>query len=97
MYLKSKGGNLWKQLVFFFTRTSILHQMFGLLLCNDIYTCICNFLLYEIESTVKPVLSDHIKQYIFLCVFFFQTGGCLLLHESSAESSGAFCTTFIQQ
>ena len=25
-------------------------------------------------STVKPVLSDHIKQYIFLA---FQTGGCL--------------------
>ena len=34
--------------------------------------------------TVKPMLSDHIKQYIFLA---FQTGGCLLLHESSAESS----------
>ena len=34
--------------------------------------------------TVKPVLSDHIKQDIFLG---FQTGGSLLLHESSAESS----------
>ena len=33
----------------------------------------------------------HIKQDIFLA---FQTGGCLLLHESSAESS---CATFIQQ
>ena len=36
------------------------------------------------DITVKPVLSDHIKQDIFLA---FQTGGCLLLHESSAESS----------
>ena len=33
--------------------------------------------------TVKPVLSDHIKHYIFLA---FQIGGRLLLHESSAES-----------
>ena len=32
----------------------------------------------------KPVLSDHIKQDIFLAI---QTGGCLLLYESSAESS----------
>ena len=32
--------------------------------------------------TVKPVLSIHIKQDIFLA---FQTGCCLLLHESSAE------------
>ena len=39
--------------------------------------------------TVKPVLSNHIKQYIFLA---FQTGGCLLLHESSAESS---CLSFL--
>ena len=35
-----------------------------------------------VVSTVKPVLSDHIKQYIFLT---FQTCGRLLLHESSAE------------
>ena len=41
-------------------------------------------------STVKPVLSDHIKQDIFLA---FQTGGCLLLHESSAESSRYFPVT----
>ena len=34
--------------------------------------------------TVKPVLSDHIKQDIFLA---FQTDGCLLVHESSSESS----------
>ena len=34
-------------------------------------------------DVVKPVLSDHIEQDIFLA---FQTGGCLLLHESSAES-----------
>ena len=36
------------------------------------------------SNTVRPVLSDHIKQDIFLA---FQSGGCLLLHESSAESS----------
>ena len=34
-------------------------------------------------GTVKPALSDHIKQDIFLA---FQTGGCLLLHESSSEA-----------
>ena len=38
----------------------------------------------SILSTDKPVFSDHIKQDTFLA---FQTGGCLLLHESSAESS----------
>ena len=36
----------------------------------------------KIQYTVKPVLRDHIKQDIFLA---FQTGSCLLLHESSAE------------
>ena len=35
-------------------------------------------------NTVKPVLRDDMKQDIGLA---FQTGGCLLLHESSAESS----------
>ena len=35
-------------------------------------------------NTVKPVLSNHIKQDIFLA---FQASGCLLLHEGSAESS----------
>ena len=39
--------------------------------------------------TVQPVLSDHIKHCIFSA---FQTGGCLLLHESSAESS---CMSFL--
>ena len=38
----------------------------------------------EILTTVKPMLSEHIKQYIILA---FQTGGCFLLRESSAESS----------
>ena len=33
--------------------------------------------------TVKPALSDHIKQDRF---WAFQTDGCLLLHERSAES-----------
>ena len=32
-----------------------------------------------LPNTVKPVLSDHMKQDI---CFAFQTGGCLLLHES---------------
>ena len=32
--------------------------------------------------TVKPLLSDHIKQAMF---WAFQTGDCLLLNESSAE------------
>ena len=35
--------------------------------------------------TVKPVLSDHINQDM---VLVFKAGGCLLLYESSAESSG---------
>ena len=43
----------------------------------------------EILGTAKPVLSDHIKQDKF---FAFQTGGCLLLHESSAEST---CMSFL--
>ena len=43
--------------------------------------------------TVKPVLSDHIKQDMFLT---FQTGGCLLLHESSAESCRSFLHYFQQ-
>ena len=38
---------------------------------------------------VKTVLSDHIKQDISLA---FQTGGCLLLYASSAESS---CMSFL--
>ena len=42
-----------------------------------------------LTCTVKPVLSDHIKQDIFLD---FQTGGCLLLHESSTRSS---CRSFL--
>ena len=40
-------------------------------------------------STVKPVLSDHIKQDTCLA---FQTGCYLLLHESNAESS---CRSFL--
>ena len=43
---------------------------------------------------VKLVLSDHIQQaFFFLDIFWtFQTGGCLLLYESSAESS---CMSFL--
>ena len=40
--------------------------------------------IISLASAVKPVISDRIKQDIFLA---FQTGNCLLLHESSAESS----------
>ena len=46
---------------------------------TTVYGKIC----FIFSNTVKPVLSD-IKQDIFLA---FQTGGCLLLHKSSA---GAF-------
>ena len=42
-------------------------------------------MLYPL-STVKPVLSDNKQQDLFN-LLAFQTGGCLLLHESSAESS----------
>ena len=53
------------------------------------HNLLSNFVVYLL-NTVKPSLSDHIKQYIFLA---FQTGDCLLLHESSAESS---CMSFLQ-
>ena len=44
--------------------------------------------------TVKPVLSDYIVQDLILV---FKTGGRLLLHERSAESSrSAFCATLIR-
>ena len=39
--------------------------------------------------TVKSVLNDHMKQDLCLA---FQTGGCLLLHESSVQSS---CRRFL--
>ena len=38
----------------------------------------------HLDSTVKPVLSDYIKQDMLLA---FQVGGCLLLHESSELST----------
>ena len=38
-------------------------------------------LIVSLSNTVKPVLSDHMKLDICLA---FHTGGCLLLHESSA-------------
>ena len=46
----------------------------------------CTYSVYldKCSNTLKPVLSDHIKQDKFLP---FQTGGCLLLYKSSAESS----------
>ena len=44
----------------------------------------------RISVTVKPVLRDH-KQYIYIYISF-QTGGCLLLDGSSAES---LCMTFL--
>ena len=45
--------------------------------------------LFGNKITVKPVLSNHTKRDIFLA---FQTGYCLLLHESIAESS---CMSFL--
>ena len=54
---------------------------------KDKFSCVAAHLLTHTSftlTTVKPVLSEHIKQDIF---WAFQTGGCLLLHESSAESS----------
>ena len=45
--------------------------------------------MLEVLNTVKPIVNDYIKQDIFLA---FQTGGCLLLHGSSAESS---CMSFL--
>ena len=45
------------------------------------------------KGSVKPVLSDHIKQDIFLA---FQTGGCLLLPESSAEGSCMSCMHYFR-
>ena len=48
-------------------------------------SCLAVVSLPEV-CTVKPVLSDHLKQLQYI-VLPFQTGGCLLLHESSAESS----------
>ena len=45
--------------------------------------------MISLVSTVKPEFSNHIKQDILLA---FQTGGYLLLHESSAESS---CMSFL--
>ena len=49
-----------------------------------VYTHSIYLFTHKIYSTVKPVLSDYVKEDIFLA---FQTDGCLLLHESSAESS----------
>ena len=44
------------------------------------------FYIYSQTCVKQPYKTIHILA--------FQTGGCLLLHESSA---GAFCATFIQQ
>ena len=50
---------------------------------KDILCHICINLYYRrgvLKSTVKHLLSKQIQQDIF---WAFQTGGCLLLHESS--------------
>ena len=44
------------------------------------------FIYFNKVFAVKPVLSDHIKQDIFLAI---QAGGCLLLHESRAQELSA--------
>ena len=64
--------------------TALIGKAAGEYLCKLL---IYPFLIY-LSYTVKPVLNNHIKQDIFLA---FQTGGCLLLHGSSAESS---CESF---
>ena len=46
------------------------------------YPCLAQF-------TAKPVLSDKKQDILLAC----QTGGCLLLHESSTESS---CGSFLR-
>ena len=50
---------------------------------------IFSLLEHEIEIVLQSNLCYHIQQDIFLA---FQTGGFLLLHESSAESS---CLSFL--
>ena len=72
----------------------MLQQFYNVMKAKVGETSISKFEMTEPQSTMKAVLSNHIKQDTF---FTFQTGGCLLLHESSVESSGAFCTTFVQQ
>ena len=42
--------------------------------------------IFSSETTIKPVLINHIIQDIF-CLL---VGGCLLLHERSAESSFSY-------
>ena len=52
------------------------------------------FILTANTAAVKPVLSDHIKQDTFLA---FQTGGCSLLHESSAQELSALLSSSNKQ
>ena len=54
---------------------ALLTSTHNVLSKNNVYHCKPNF-----YYLVKPVLNYHVEQYIFLT---FQTGGCLLLYESS--------------
>ena len=70
-------GNLYLVLVVYLIRD---WKYYELALSLPLILCLS---YYWYKYTVKPVLRHHIKQDIFLA---FQTGGCLLLHEGSAES-----------
>ena len=66
----------------------------GLAQTTDQQLSIRSRCLSEIHSQTCVKLSDNIVQDLILV---FKIGGCLFLHESSAESSrSAFCATLIQ-
>ena len=60
---------------------SIISLCSLLIALNCLQLC---FIFVTLYCTVEPVLTDQIKQDIY---FAFQTGGCLLLNESSAAES----------
>ena len=48
----------------------------------------------QLNSTVKPVFSDHIKRELFLA---FQTDVCLLLYESSLYYSNPAISNYLSE
>ena len=48
----------------------------------------------QLNSTVKPVFSDHIKQELFKA---FQTDVCLLLYESSLYNSNPAISNYLSE
>ena len=77
-----------------FYRCSESYTMHMLICCVILSTFLGNRSLQSKFLIVKPVLSDHIKQDIFLA---FQTGGycCIIVVQKAPVE--AFCATFIQQ